>query len=173
MAIWGAPSLSPEERRALEHDYRYGKKRLVRQRSHIVLLAGQLSSQAEVARVVGCSVDTVHRTLARYEQAGRADLHGPVRRRNPRTRRHLGWLKSLAAALAAGPRACGVDRPTWTAPLLATYLAEQTGVAVSERTVRRGLSELDYVCRRSTWVLRHRAEAEPDYLPKGKGSKPS
>ena len=38
-------------------------------------------------------------------------------------------------------RACGVDRPTWTAPLLARYLTEQTAIEVSERTVRRGLSE--------------------------------
>jgi transposase len=173
LAIWGAPSLSPRERQALEHDYRYGKTRVVRQHSHIVLLAGELSSQAELARVVGCSVDTVRRTLARYERGGREGLRSPVRLRHSRARRQLGWLKSLAHAMEAGPRPCGVDRPTWTAPLLARYLAEQTGVEVSERTVRRGLSELGYVCRRSTWVLRQRAEAEPDYLPKGKGSKPS
>jgi len=171
LAIWGTPSLSPAERRALEHDYRYGKTRLVRQHSHIVLLAGQLASQAEVARVVGCSVDTVRRTLAHYQRAGREGLRRPVRLRHSRARRHLSWLKQLSHAMEAGPRACGVDRPSWTAPLLATYLCEQTGVAVGERTVRRGLSELGYVCRRSTWVLRQRAEAEPDYLPKGKGSK--
>ena len=173
MAIWGAPSLSPPERRALEHDYRYGKNRLVRQHSHIVLLAGQLASQAEVARVVGCSVDTVRRTLARYETGGREGLRSPVQLHHSRTQRDLGWLKQLAHAMEAGPRACGVDRPTWTAPLLATYLGEQTGIAVGERTVRRALSELGYVCRRSTWVLRHRAEAEPDYHPKGKGSRRS
>jgi transposase len=157
----------------LEHDYRYGKTRLVRQHTHIVLLAGELSSQAAVARVVGCSVDTVRRALARYERAGREGLRRPVRRRHSRTRRHLGWLKQLAHAMEEGPRACGIDRPTWTAPLLAPYLCEQTDVAVSERTVRRGLAELGYVCRRGTWMLRHRAEAEPDYHPKGKGSRRS
>ena len=157
----------------MDHDYRYGKSRLVRQHSHIVLLAGELASQAEVARVVGCSVDTVRRTLASYETGGRPGLRSPVRLRHSRTRRGLDWLRRLAQAMEAGPRACGVDRPTWTAPLLATYLGEQTGVAVGERTVRRGLCELGYVCRRSTWVLRHRAEAEPDYLPKGKGSRRS
>jgi transposase len=173
LAIWGAPSLTLDERRALEHDYRYDKTRRVRQHSHIVLLAGELSSQATVARVVGCSVDTVRRALARYERAGREGLRSPVRLRHSRTRRHLGWLKQLSHAMEAGPRACGVDRPTWTAPLLATYLCEQTAVAVSERTVRRGLAELGYVCRRGTWILRHRAEAEPDYHPKGKGSRRS
>ena len=44
-------------------------------------------------------------------------------------------------------------------------------MGVSERTVRRELARLGYVCRRSTWTVRHKAEAEPDYLPKGRGSK--
>jgi transposase len=68
-----------------------------------------------------------------------------------------------------GPAACGVPRPSWTAPLLASYLTEQTGIVVSERTVRRGLESLDYVCRRPTWTVRHKAEEQPDYLPKKAG----
>ena len=173
MAVWGAPLLGSEQREALEHDYRYGKTRLVRQRSHIVLLSTQLARQAEIAAVVGCSLDTVQRTLARYRHGGRHALRLPVRLRAPRTRRTLSWQQALARAMEQGPRACGVDRPTWTAPLLSAYLTEQTGVAVGERSVRRGLESLGYVCRRSTWVLRERAEAQPDYHPKGKGSRPS
>jgi hypothetical protein len=55
--------------------------------------------------------------------------------------------------------------------LLAQYLADQTGQTVSERTVRRGLAALDYVCRRGTWTVRHKAEEQPDYVPKRPGSK--
>jgi transposase len=72
-----------------------------------------------------------------------------------------------------GPEACGVPRPTWTAPLLARYLAEETGIEVSERTVRRGLDLLGYVCRRPFWTVRHKAEAEADYSPKAEGSRRS
>src|SRR5262245_19407765 len=61
----------------------------------------------------------------------------------------------------------------WTGPLRAAYLAERTGVAVGERTVRRGLDLLGYVCRRPTWTVRHKAEAEPDYPPKAAGSRRS
>jgi hypothetical protein len=57
--------------------------------------------------------------------------------------------------------------------LLAVHLAQQTGIQVSERTVRRELAALDYVCRRGTWTVRHKAEEQPDYLPKRKGSKRS
>ena len=169
----GMPPASAAEIAALEHDYRYGESRLVRQRSQIVLLGYELESQEEIARVVHCSRHTVLRTLALYRQGRRSAL----RRRVPTKRSHpkvtLAWQKALAEAMRAGPQACGVPRPTWTAPLLATYLAEQTGIAVGEHTVRRYLALLDYVCRRPTWTVRHKAEEQPDYRPKRRGSKRS
>jgi transposase len=171
MAVAGAPLLSSEERAALEHDYRYGSDRLVRQRSHMILLSTELETQIEVAQVVHCSPDTVRKTLALYRAGGGAAL----RRRKPQKGRGAGrtlaWQKALAAAMEQGPEACGVSPPTWTAPLLASYLGEKTGAAVSERTVRRGLESLGYVCRRPTWTVRHQAEEQPDYLPKRRGSK--
>jgi transposase len=173
MLLAEMPAVSVAELAALERDYRYGDSRLVRQRSQIVRLAYELETQAAIARAVRCSVDTVRRTLERYARGGRAAL-----RRQSWSKAHPGrvdlvWQRELATAMAKGPRACGVPRPTWTAPLLAEYLAERTGVAVSERTVRRGLALLDYVCRRPTWVVRHKAEAEADYLPKRQGSRRS
>lgn len=167
------PPLSASEGAALEHDYRSGATRLLRQRSHMVLLAYALPHQAAIAQAVRCSRSTVNRTLQLYRQGGRAALKRcppptPGWARNtPAFRRHL------AEAMERGPRACGVPRPTWTAPLLAQYLVSQTGQAMSERTVRRGLAALDYVCRRGTWSVRHKAEEQPDYLPKRWGSKRS
>jgi transposase len=163
--------LSAQERAALEHDYRYDPDSLVRRRSHIVLLASELETQSEVARVVRCSPDTVRRTLTLYQQGGRSHL-----RRSPAlgwhaAKRTLLWQKALAEALAQGPEACGVARPTWTAPLLAQHLAAKTGISVSEGTVRRGLDSLGYVCRRPVWTVRLKAEEQPDYLPKRKGPK--
>lgn len=174
MALYGMPLISSEELAALEHDYRYASSRLVRQRSHIALLAYQLDTQAEIAEVVRCSPSTVGRTLTLYCQGGRQAL-----RRRPYSRAQLGrvtrlrraWQKALAEAMRLGPQACGVPRPTWTAPLLAKYLKEKTGIAVGERTVRRGLALLGYVCRRPTWTVRHKAEEDPQYLPKRQGSR--
>jgi transposase len=173
MAVWGMPPLSPEERQALEHDYRHGSSRLVRQRSLIVLLGVELETQAEVARVVRCSLDTVQRTLKRYAAGGRLALQPKPAAPWHFAKRNLAWQKALAQAMEAGPEACGVPGPTWTAPLLADYLAEQTGIETSQWTVRRGLASLGYVCRRGTWTVRHRAEEDPDFLPKRKGSRRS
>lgn len=171
MAVAGAPRLSPEERTALEYDYRYGSDRLVRHRSHIVLLATELETQIEIAQVVHCSPDSVRKTLALYRTGGRLALRRRRPQKGRKAQRTLSWQKALADAMEQGPEVCGVPRPTWTAPLLADYLTEKTGVTVSERTVRRGLESLGYVCRRPTWTVRHKAEEQPDYLPKRKGSK--
>ena len=159
---------------ALERDYRYGDSRLVRQRSQIVLLVYTLPNQAAVAQAVRCSLDTIQRTLALYRQGGRSALRPrPQPRKEPVRKRTLSWQKALASAMEAGPAAGGLTRPAWTAPLLAEYLKEQTGIAVDERTVRRGLESLGYVCRRPTWTVRHKAEEQPDYHPKRRGSKRS
>jgi transposase len=167
------PSLTPAEQAALEHDYRHGKTRLIRQRSHIVLLAYELHNQTAIAHVVRCSRATVNRTLQRYRAGGRGALPRPDTRRSEALWKQPLWRARLDRAMEAGPRACGVPRPTWTAPLLARYLTEQTGFATGERTVRRGLADLGWVCRRGTWTVRHKAEEQPDYLPKKMGSRPS
>ena len=171
MAVFGAPRLSNEERAALEHDYRHGPDRLVRQRSHILLLAPELETQIDVAQVVRCSPDAVRETLYLYRLGGRSALRRRRSQAPHAAKRTLAWQKALAEAMEAGPEACGVPRPAWTAPLLASYLTEQTGIAVSERTVRRGLESLGYVCRRPIWTVRAKAEEQPDYLPKRPGSK--
>src|SRR5262245_1625641 len=170
MPVWEMPPVDAAELAALERDYRYGESRLVRQRSQIVLLAYALETRVEIARVVRCSAETVRRALALYRAGGRAALRR-ARQVAHAGRVDLNWQRELAEAMRRGPQACGVARPSWTAPLLAAYLAEKTGVAVSERTARRGLALLDYVCRRPTRTVRHKAEAEADYPPKAGGSR--
>jgi transposase len=167
------PAISASEHAVLQRDYRSGSTRLLRQRSHIVLLAFQLQSQSQIAQAVCCSRSTVNRTLQLYRTGGRDALRRRPTPTPPWARNTNAFRNRLEDAMQRGPRACGVPRPTWTAPLLAHSLAGHTGEAVSERTVRRGLAALDYVCRRGTWTVRHLAEEQPDYLPKRKGSKRS
>jgi transposase len=165
------PPLSAAEQTALEHDYRYGPTRLLRQRSQIVLLAYELDNQTTIGRVVRCSRATVNRTLQRYRTGGRAALPRPDTRPVVALWKQPLWRARLSRAMETGPPAWGVPRPTWTAPLLARYLGEQTGFPTGERTVRRGLEDLGWVCRRGTWTVRHKAEESPEYLPKRTGSK--
>lgn len=173
MALRGMATLDPETLAQLEHDYRYGATRLLRQRSHIILLAATLNTQAEVAAVVRVHRRTVARTLDRFRAGGLAALPRPHPERPPRQRVDAPWQELLLQAMEQGPEACGVPRPTWTAPLLAQYLAERTGLTMSERTVRRYLKQHDYRLGRPTYTVRHKAEEQPDYAPKRPGSKRS
>lgn len=170
MSIVGAPPLTPAERTALEQDYRLHPDPLVRRRCHIVLLAPEMETQGEIARAVRCSTDTVQRALALFRAGGRSALgRRPVAPTHPH-KRTLAWQKELAQAMERGPEACGVSRPTWTAVLLIAHLRAATGILTDERTVRRGLESLGFVCRRPTWTVRHKAEEQPEYQEKRTGS---
>src|SRR5260370_26977242 len=167
------PPLSAAEQAALEHTYRYGPTRLLRQRSHIVLLAYELDNQTAIAQVVHCSRATVNRTLQRYRRGGRAALPRPDARRTAALWKQPLWRARLTRAMEAGPRACGVPRPTWTAPLLARYLTGQTGFTTREPTVRRRLAHLGWVCRRRTPTTPPQAPWQPRYPPTQTGSRRS
>ena len=170
MAIAGAPPLTPAEQAALEHDYRFHPDPLVRRRSHIVLLAAQLETQGEIARIVRCSTDTIRRALDLFRAGGRSALGRLPTLATHTSKRALVWQKELAQTMERGPEACGVSRPTWTAALLVLQLVATTGILTSERTVRRGLESLDFGCRRPTWTVRHKAEEQPEYAGKRQGS---
>ena len=131
----GIPPATAAEISALEHGYRYGDSRLLRQRSQIVLLSYELESQEEIARVMHCSRHTVLRTLQLYRQGGRSALRPALRSKSSGQRINLAWQKALAEAMRLGPQASGVSRPTW--------------------------------------AVRHKAQEQPDYSPKGPGSRRS
>jgi transposase len=170
MPVWGLPPLDPVVHAALEREYRTSTNRQLRQSSHIVLLAYQLATQAQVAEVVRCSPQTVWRVLARFREGGPAALARRPSQQSYQKSVTPAWKAALVQAMEQGPVRCGVPRPTWTAPLLADYLAERTGVQVSERTVRRSLRQLNYRLGRPTYTMQPKAEAQPDYHPKAPGS---
>ena len=62
------------------------------------------------------------------------------------------------------PHAVGQDTANWTTERLAEYLGQQTGIQVTEETVRVYLHADGYVCKRPIWTLRHKAEEKADYV---------
>jgi transposase len=59
----------------------------------------------------------------------------------------------------------------WTTQRLADYLAQKTGLAVDPKTVRRFLHRHDYVCKRPTWTVSHKAAERADWVGKGCGER--
>ena len=138
----------------------------LRLRYQMILLAHQGRSVAEIAAIVFRSRDTVERVLKRYRDEG---LDAVPRRFAPGSAPTITpqWTAELLRVIELDPHTVGVDSANWTTGLLATYLADTTGIAVSDETVRQTLHAHDYVCKRPTWTLKRKAEEQPNYLGNG------
>ncbi len=134
-----------------------------RLRYQMVWLAQAGKHAPEIARLVLRSDDTVLRVLHRYLAGG---LDAVPRHTPPGAAPTVtpAWEAELLRVIELDPHAVGVQTATWTTGLLAAYLAERTGIAVSDEPVRQYLLAHDYVCKRPTWTLRRRATEQAGYL---------
>jgi transposase len=140
----------------------------LRRRVQIVLLAQAGYPIAEIARITRQSAWTVRRWLHRFEAEGCAGLEEA-----PRSGRPPAFTTAielfLREAVARSPRDYGYARPGWTTALLACLVRRQFKRSVTAECVRQHLARVDGVCRRPTWTVKYRAQAEPGYAQKKAG----
>ena len=159
------PPLSSEAYLELERCYNQTDQAETRLRYQIVLLAAKLYSIDQIARLVLRSRDTVSRVLKRYFEAGiQAVPRGHSSGRHPKV--NQAWQTELLRVIELDPHQVGVASANWTTQLLADYLAAKTGLVVDQETVRLYLHHNGYVCKRPTWSLKRKAEAQPDFSKK-------
>ncbi len=134
-----------------------------RRRYQMVWLAHLGQRVPQIAQAVLRSQDTVTRVLHRFLDGG---LDAVPRRPAPGAAPTItsDWTAELLRVIDLDPHEVGVASATWSTGLLAAYLARQTGIAVSDETVRTTLHAHDYVCKRPTWTLRQRASEQAGYL---------
>lgn len=139
-----------------------GERRVrVWRRYRAVLLLDDEQPPALVASTLGCSLSSVYGWAAAWRRDGLAGVQG---------RAHGGGLVPLAARagtvletlLAEDPQTRGHQAAGWTVPLLRTELAT-AGYAVSAKTIRRALHQLDYRWKRPKYVL---GRPDPAYAEK-------
>lgn len=137
-----------------------------RLRYQIVLLAQQGHTVSQITHLVLRSHDMVLRVLKRFCAAG---LDAVPRRRAPGRARTVtpAWEAELLRVIDGDPHDVGVQSANWTTGLLADYLAQATGITVDPETVRLYLHAHDYVCKRPTWTLKRKAEAQEGYVGNG------
>ncbi len=136
-----------------------------RTRYQMILLAQQDYKVPQIARVVLRSEDTVARVLNRFLAGG---LDAVPRRTPPGRERRVtaAWEAELLRVIELDPHEVGQETANWTTELLAEYLGQQTGIQVTEETVRVYLHAYGYVCKRPTWTLRRKAGEQADYVGK-------
>jgi len=134
-----------------------------RTRYQMLLLSAKGQTSTQIAQIVLRSQDTVVRVLKRFFTGG---LDAVPRRTAPGRARTVtaAWEAELVRVIELDPHEVGQDTANWTTEKLAEYLYQQTGVQVTEETVRVYLHAHDYVCKRPTWTLRRKAEEKADYV---------
>jgi transposase len=158
--------LSPAVREAVRVAFDATRDAETRLRYQMVLLAAEGRTAPQIAAIVQRSDATVQRVLHRYRAGGLAAVpYRPIPGAAPVVT--PAWAAELRRVIELDPRAVGVAGPLWTTGLLATYLAERTGLVTSDETVRRYLHRFDYVCKRPKWTLKRKAEEQPDWAGNG------
>jgi transposase len=162
-----ARPLTMEEQTALVETYRSGSDADLVRRCQAVLLFGEGRGVPKVAELVRVDQSTVHRWLDRFEAGGLESLVTVHRDgRPPRWNEEYEHL--LVDTVRHDPRWYGLEQSSWTCPLLAGYLAQQSGIAMSAERVRVLLHQHGIRLKQPTPVVHSR---DPQYDPKGLGSR--
>ena len=154
------PPLAAEQRVALEQLYRKTKLPRVRTRAQMILLSAEQGLKAEeIAAIVRESAVTVLTWLKRYLAEGIAGLQdAPRAGRNTTVTEE--FRKCLLENVRRRPRSLGLAFSMWTLQRLADYLAEKTGIRVSDETIRRELAKEDIVFSRPQHTI---SSPDPEY----------
>jgi transposase len=153
----GAPGLrlTPSERRQLQGIATSGReKRATRTRALVVLMSHAGQTGQEVADLLGITRRTVANTRRRWRERG---FDGLVARPNPGRPpvADAAYVRRLLRVVDRDPRSLGYAFARWTAPRLASYMAEETGIQISGGWVSEILKAHDYVWRRTKLTTRN------------------
>jgi transposase len=157
--------LSAKEQEELTQRYRGGGNAAEAQRCHAVLLSAAGRVIPTIAELLQTHQATVHRWLDRFEVGGVEALATVAPPGRPPC-----WDETYEVALVEtvrhDPRWYGLEHSVWTCRLLAGYLAEHLGVALSAERVRVLLHRHGIRLKQPTAVVHSR---DPRYHPKGRG----
>ena len=157
------PDLTEEQQTELAELYRSTKDVRTRTRAQMVLLAcEQHLSAPAIAVIVREDDETVRRWLKRYLDMGREGLQDrPRPGAAPKITKE--FEEQLVEAVRHRPRSLEQPYSMWTLQRLATYLAAQTGIHVSDETVRRLLAAHEIVFSRPQHTI---SSPDPEYTLK-------
>lgn len=153
----------PVQRKALDQLYRTTTAPRLRTRAQMVLLSAEQGLKVpQIAVIVRESEATVLRWLKRYRAEGLEGLQDAPRPGRP-AEVTAGYRAELLAAVRRRPRSLGLPFSLWTLQRLVDYLAEHTGIRVSDETVRRALKQADIVLSRPQHNI---SRPDPEYQVK-------
>jgi transposase len=157
------PPLTDAQQDELAKLYRTTKDPRLRTRTQMVLLSAEQGRKApDIAAIVRESEVTVQRWLKRYLAEGVEGLKDAPR--PGRTAKVTETYRTeLLAAVRRRPRSLDLPYSLWTLQRLVDYLAEKTGLRVSDETVRQTLKKAGIVLSRPQHKI---SSPDPEYQVK-------
>jgi transposase len=153
----------PTQHEQLDQLYRNTKVPRLRTRAQMILLAAEQGLKVpQSALIVRESEATVLRWLKHYRAEGLEGLQDAPRPGRP-TQMTEAYTAALVAAVRRRPRSLGLPFSLWTLQRLVDFLAESTGIRVSDATVRRALKHAGIVLSRPQHKI---SSPDPEYAVK-------
>ena len=128
----------------------------------ILLSAEQALKAPQIALIVRESERTVQRWLKRYQAEGISGLHDAPKSGKP-SKVSQAYRQQLPSSVRQRPRSLSLKFSLWTLARLADYLAELTGIRLSEEGVRLQLKAIGILLSRPQHKI---SGHDPDYLLK-------
>jgi len=154
------PPQSPEQLRALDDLYRTTRDVRMQQRAQMILLAAERNMVAcQIADIVRKDEQTVRQWLKRYIAEGIEGLQDAPRPGAQPTVTPE-YRMRLVEVVRRRPRSLNQPFSLWTCQRLADFMAEETGVRVSDETVRRHLAAAGIVLSRPQHKI---SSPDPEY----------
>jgi transposase len=151
------------QRKELDQRYRTTKTPRVRTRAQMILLSAEQGLKVpQIAVLVRESEATVGRWLKRYRAEGLQGLQDAPRPGRP-AEITAEYRAELLAAVRRRPRSLHLPFSLGTLQRLADYLAERTGLRISDETVRRVLKQAGIVLSRPQHTI---SSPDPEYAVK-------
>ncbi len=127
-------------------------------RATVILMSAEGTGATSIARTLGISLRTVRRTRRRWRRKGYKGLYDRRRSGRP-ARADKKYLRMLCRVVRTDPRKLGYCFAHWTAPRLAEYLKQQTGVQLCDDWVRMLLKSRGFVWRKTKLTIRNKQDA--------------
>lgn len=164
------PAQTAQQIAALDELYQTTKDVRLRQRAQLVLLSVEKNMVAcEIGDIVRLDEQSVRRWLKRYMAEGIEGLRDQPR---PGAASVVtdAYRTRMVSAVRQRPRSLDLPFSMWTCQRLADYVAEETGIRVSDETVRRHLADAGIVLSRPQHKI---SSPDPEYEVKKRRSRHS
>ena len=132
--------LTPFQRQLLQKRLREELPQLYRQRIAIMLLADEGKSQTEICQTLGCCAATVRHWM-HVARSGMAHQWQDCPKGRPKAVSDA-YLEKLQELIGRSPREYGYSFRRWTVNWLCKHLADEFGVKLSDRHLKRLLKQL-------------------------------